>query len=98
MIYMKSNFDENEIWELIGYIKISQSRYKTLKSLEKEFLMPSEITQKTNLRDYQISTALHELKDNKLVICRNEQAKKGRIYQITDLGTMILEIIENNNG
>lgn len=95
---MKSNFDENEIWELIGYIKISQSRYKTLKSLEKEFLMPSEITQKTNLRDYQISTALHDLKDNKLVICRNEKAKKGRIYQITDLGTMILEIIENNNG
>lgn len=95
---MKSNFDEDEIWELIGHIKISQSRYKTLKSLEKEFLMPSEITQKTKLRDYQISTALNDLKDNKLVICRNENAKKGRIYQITDLGTMILEIIENNKG
>lgn len=95
---MKSNLDENVIWELIGYIKISKSRYMTLKSLEREFLMPSEITKRTQLRDYQISTALHDLKENQLVICRNEKARKGRIYQITELGSTVLEIIENNKS
>lgn len=94
---MANQLNENELWELIGFIKISKPRYQTLKTLENGFLMPSEIAQKTNLRDDQISNALHDLKDRNLVVCKNENAKKGRIYESTELGVSVLEIIDNNH-
>ena len=41
---MEEKLNKDEIWDLIGFIKISQTRYNTLKALEKDFLMPSEIS------------------------------------------------------
>ena len=35
--------NEDEMWAIIGFIKVSQTRYATLKALEDDFLMPSEI-------------------------------------------------------
>ena len=91
---MEIKLTEKEIWELIGYVKISPIRMKTLKSLKTEFLMPSEIARTTGLRTTQISNALSDLKEKNLVICMNETAKKGRIYQNTPLGLEILKRIE----
>lgn len=95
MISMSHQINENELWEIVGYIKISPSRYKTLKSLESGHLMPSEIARSTGMRITQVSNALHDLKEKKLVYCMNEHVTKGRIYQTTDLGMEILEIIDN---
>ena len=61
-----------------------------------EYLMPSEIAKRTNIRTTQISNALHDLKEKNLVVCRNEDARKGRIYEQTELGSMILKMIDNN--
>lgn len=91
---MAENLNDNEKWELIGFIKISPTRLKTLQSLGKSFLMPSEIAKITGLRTTQISNALHDLKEKKLVECMNETATKGRIYQNTELGLAILEILK----
>ena len=86
--------NEEELWALIGFIKVSQTRYATLKALENEFLMPSEIARKTDIRVTQISNALHDMKERNLVECKNEEASKGRIYQNTELGSTILKILE----
>lgn len=92
---MSNQISDKELWDLIGFIKISPTRYKTLKILESEFLMPSEIVRKTGLRSTQVSNALHDLKAKNLVMCLNEHARKGRIYKNTQLGLKVLEIIEN---
>ena len=91
---MDRKLSEDEIWELIGFVKVSQTRFTTLKTLETNFLMPSEIAKSTGLRTTQISNALHDLKEKNLVVCLNESARKGRIYQNTALGLEILGRIE----
>ena len=91
---MMRKFSEDEMWELVGYIKVSQTRYLTLKTLESDFLMPSEIAKSTGLRTTQISNALRDLKERDLVICLNESARKGRIYQNTPLAMEILKRID----
>ena len=91
---MKIKPTEDEIWGNIGYIKISQSRYKTLKCLSRENLMPTEISKKTRLTSAQVSVALKDMKKKRIVRCMNEDAAKGRIYQCTDLGLMIIETLE----
>ena len=91
---MAGKLSEDEIWELVGFIKVSQTRYITLKTLTTNFLMPSEIAKQTGLRTTQISNALRDLKERDLVVCLNETARKGRIYQNTPLGLEILKRIE----
>lgn len=91
---MVENITDDEIWQLIGYIKISSIRLKTLRSLESRFMMPSEIARLTGYRTTQISNALHDLKEKNLVECMNEDARKGRIYQNTELGLLILKILD----
>ena len=89
---MKIN--EDEMWALVGFIKVSPTRYSTLKALGNGFLMPSEIAKITNYRTTQISNALHDLKEKELVVCKNEYASKGRIYQNTELGLAILKKLD----
>ncbi len=93
---MQEELDDKKKWEIIGFIKVSPTRYKTLKTLKNNFLIPSEIAKSTGLRSNQVSNALHDLKEKNLVVCQNENAKKGRVYQNTELGLQILDIIEKN--
>ena len=69
---MEDNIADEEIWQLIGFIKISSIRRKTLQTLESKFLMPSEIARLTGYRTTQISNALHDLKEKELVTRRRE--------------------------
>ena len=91
---MIDKLPEAEKWDLIGFIKISPHRRQTLKALEKDYLMPSEIARLTGIRTTQASSALIDLKAKELVVCMNESAHKGRIYMITELGLDLLNIIE----
>lgn len=91
---MNEKLDDKKKWEIIGFIKVSSTRYKTLKILKNDFLIPSEIAKSTGLHSNQVSNALHDLKKMNLVVCQNENAKKGRVYQNTELGREILEILE----
>ena len=67
----------DEMWELMGFIKISAIRLKTLKALDTKHLMPTEIAKITEHRPTEISNALRQLKSRNLVECKNENAKKG---------------------
>jgi DNA-binding MarR family transcriptional regulator len=94
---MKSKPTEDEIWAIIGYIKISPTRFKTLKCLKDSNLMPTEISKEAKITPAQVSVALHDLKKKRIVRCMNEKDRKGRIYQCTDLGLEVMEILERTN-
>lgn len=81
---------EKQVIRGISLIKNSNYRKKILSSLnEANYLTPSEISNKTKIRLNHISNFLKDLKDNKLVICLNEDDKRGRLYQITELGKRV---------
>ena len=83
---MKNDISEDELWSLVGFIKISSTRFKIMQTLQNKHLMPSEITQRTEIIPSQVSIALRDLKAKKLVKCVNEKTKKGRMYCTTPLG------------
>jgi predicted transcriptional regulator len=93
---MKSKLTEEEKWEIVGYVKVSNIRYLTLKTIDKKFMMPTEISKYSGLGLSQVSSALRALKTRDLVFCKNESSRKGRLYQTTDLGGEILDMILEN--
>lgn len=70
----------------VSLIKSSEYRAKVLKAINGNIITPSEIAKKVGLRLNHVSMVLTELKENELVKCLNENTKKGRLYQITDIG------------
>ena len=54
---------------------------------------PSNIAKEIDLRTNHVSNVLKELKEKELVVCLNEDARKGRLYKNTELGIKILEHI-----
>ena len=70
----------------ISLIKSSEYRHKVLKAIGDEVITPSEIARKVDLRLNHVSMVLTDLKAKKLVKCLNEETKKGRLYQLTELG------------
>ncbi len=81
---------EKEMIKGVSIIKNSEYRRKILFSLaDVNYLTPSEISEKTKLRLNHVSNFLKDLKDNKLIICLNDNEKRGRLYQITQLGKKV---------
>ena len=93
---MSNNELEPQIWELIGFVKVSPARYNCISCIGKNYKMPSEIAKQSNMRITQISNALHDLKDKGIVICLNETTIKGRLYQNTELGLKVLSEINKS--
>ena len=85
--------NEDKIYEIPGYVKISTYRTKTLKSLNDTLKMPSEIAKDINASTSQVSAALSDLKKQKLVICVNEEVRKGRLYKCSELGLEIIKLL-----
>lgn len=71
------------------YILISTYRVKTLKAIGEEVKIPTKIARDAGLRTNHISKILNELKTCGVAICLNEDVRKGRLYQLTELGLMI---------
>jgi len=81
---------EKQLIKGISIIKNSEYRKKILISLsDVNYLTPSEIAEKTKIRLNHVSNFLKDLKDNNLVICLNDNDKRGRLYQITELGKKV---------
>ncbi|WP_295588881.1 MarR family transcriptional regulator [uncultured Methanobrevibacter sp.] len=81
----------SEMYKILGYVKVSPYRTNTLITIGNDLMMPSEIAKKLDINTSQVSSALSDLKEKNLVVCVNEEVRKGRLYKCTDLG---LEIIE----
>lgn len=83
--------NEKELYSILGFVKVSKYRTDTLKTIGHTYKMPSEIARETDFKTSQVSTALTDLKGKDLVVCLNEDAKKGRLYKCTEWGMEILE-------
>lgn len=70
----------------ISLLKSSNYRHRITESIGNNTLTPSEIARKTKLRLNHVSMFLKELKENNLVKCLNEDSRKGRLYELTELG------------
>ena len=86
--------DEDKLYELLGYVKISPYRTNTLKSISDTLKMPSEIARDINVTTSQVSAALSDLKKQNLVICVNEEVRKGRLYKCSELGLKIIKLLD----
>ncbi|MBI2653111.1 MarR family transcriptional regulator [Candidatus Woesearchaeota archaeon] len=70
----------------VSLLKSSEYRFKIIQAIGSDTLTPSEIANKINIRLNHVSLFLRELKDKKLVKCLNEESRKGRLYELTELG------------
>lgn len=78
----------------VSYVKISKYRTKTMKSLDGEVLIPSQIAKNSGIRTNHISKVLSELKTHELVEYITPEVRKGRLYRLTDKGVRITENLE----
>lgn len=84
---------DDELLKLTSYVKISKYREKTLKSIGNNVKIPTNIAKYSGIRTNHISKVLSELKSKEIVECINEEARKGRLYRLTDTGKEVLESI-----
>ena len=75
---------DDETLKTYAYINISSYRVKTVKALKNEVLMPTQIAKDAGIRTNHISKVLSELKEAGIAECINEEARKGRLYRLTD--------------
>lgn len=84
---------DDELLKLTSYVEISKYRKKTLKSIGNNVKIPTNIAKDSDIRTNHISKVLSELKSKEIVECINEEARKGRLYRLTDTGKEVLESI-----
>lgn len=84
---------DDELLKLISYVEISKYREKTLKSIGNNVKIPTNIAKDSGIRTNHISNVLSKLKSKEIVECINEEARKGRLYRLTDTGKEVLESI-----
>lgn len=84
---------DDELLKLTSYVEISKYREKTLKSIGNNVKIPTNIAKYSGIRTNHISKVLSELKSKEIVECINEEARKGRLYRLTDTGKEVLESI-----
>ncbi len=84
---------DDELLKLTSYVEISKYREKTLKSIGNNVKIPKNIAKDSGIRTNHISKVLSELKSKEIVECINEEARKGRLYRLTDTGKEVLESI-----
>lgn len=76
----------------IGYIGSSKYRQNVMKYLTTvEAETPTDIAKHTGIRTNHISKTLKELSTKGVIECLNDEARKGRLYAITDKGIKVLE-------
>lgn len=84
---------DDKIINAISFIQMSPNREKVLKDLKEELKIPTKISKNTGISTANVSRALQGLKQKNMVICLNEEANQGRLYQITEFGLEVLKHI-----
>ncbi len=79
--------------ENLGYVKASKYRITILLSLKGGILCPKEISDNTKYPQSHVSGTLSELAKYNLVECINPKYRKGRLYQLTPQGKLLLEYL-----
>lgn len=85
----------DELLKLTSFVQISKYREKTLRSIGDEVKIPTHIAKDSGIRTNHISKVLSELKSKEMVECINEEARKGRLYRLTDTGKDVLDYMNS---
>ena len=83
--------DNNEILKLASWVKISGYRERVMLNLGTKFKTPTVLAKDSGIQANHISNVLSDLKAKKLVECINEDARKGRLYKVTELGAKVMQ-------
>ena len=78
-----------KIWDLVSFVKRSRYREMVLKAIEKPS-NPTKLKKELKIDKAHVSRALASLIKKELAICLTPEAKKFKLFQITKLGTKIL--------
>lgn len=79
-----------------SFVITSRTKMGIILVLHDRILTPSDIAREIDIRINHVSKYLTELKNKKLIVCLNENAKKGRLYQLTKLGAQIFIELKKN--
>ena len=79
----------------VALYRSSKYRQKVLSCLKGKTMTPSEISEQVGIRLNLVSMVLTKLKENGLATCLNEQNKRGRLYELTELGE---KVVSHENG
>ena len=90
----EKNVMDDETLVKFSYVNISSYRSRTVKALQDEVKIPSTIAKDAGIRQNHVSKVLSELKDAGIAECINEDARKGRLYRLTELGETIAKNME----
>lgn len=85
-----SNEENEKLLKLASWVLISSYRNRVMIALGNKFKTPSTLARESGIRANHISKVLNELKKQKLVVCINEDATKGRLYKVTELGGKVM--------
>ena len=80
---------------IIEFIKLSKNREKVFRALEGETLKPTDISKKTGIHRNNISRTLSQLKEKDLVRLLNPENKRGRLYELSEYGKKILDLMKS---
>lgn len=86
-----SNEENEKLLKLASWVLISSYRNRVMIALGNKFKTPSTLARESGIRTNHISKVLNELKGKELVVCINEDASKGRLYKMTDLGNTVMK-------
>jgi len=92
-----SSDNDQEFIDAVSFAQSGTNRSKVIKVLAGNMKVPSKIAEELDLRMSQISATLSELKGANIVICLNEEKKRGRLYRLTELGLRVYEYIKEED-
>ncbi|MBU2589733.1 MAG: winged helix-turn-helix domain-containing protein [Nanoarchaeota archaeon] len=80
--------------ELISFILRAKNRKRILSLLEKEYKLPAQLMKETGMYKSHVSRTLKELKDKRLIACKNPDDHTFRFYTLTKKGKVILKEVK----
>jgi len=83
------------MWENYGFVIASRYRQKVIMSLRNTPKTPAQISSETGISLTHISRALREMTKEEIVECLTPERIKGRVYQLTEKGKKIVELLES---
>lgn len=94
---MKENFDEEELMKKRTFVLGSPYRVDVVRALNGDkFKIPSHIARESTASANHISKILGEMKAKEVVVCINEEARKGRLYRLTPIGEAVAKDLEES--
>lgn len=86
---------DDETLKVYAYVNISSYRINAVRVLKGGAKTPSVIAKDSGIKLNHISKVLHQLKEWNVVECLNEDAYRGRLYCLTNIGDEIVDHLDN---